>query len=303
LTRRKALLAAILLAGALVAAALLLSFDSPALARDVAERFRSASGIDLEFSRARFGLLRGLVLEDARASLRSYDLRVSRMVIEHRPLALLRGGFEVRGIELDDARAGRASIEKLRLTLSRLSYDPRALTALHGIDTEGIFRMSRAAFGAWDVRGVAARLTAEGGRVGFEDLTFATKHGNLSGAIAFDFNSLPFRYRLTLSGSSLRLEGIGQGDLSLEGAGFGTKARDLRGRGTFEIGRGTLPDAPWVRSIDPSLAGAEHGPLKVPFEIVEERIRIEPVEMEAAGRVLRIEGSLGFDGSQDLRGR
>jgi hypothetical protein len=58
-----------------------------------------------------------------------------------------------------------------------------------------------------------------------------------------------------------------------------------------------------VRSIDPSLAGAEHGPLKVPFEIVEERIRIEPVEMEAAGRVLRIEGSLGFDGSQDLRGR
>ncbi|HJS74911.1 MAG TPA: hypothetical protein VJ921_11540, partial [Vicinamibacteria bacterium] len=298
---KKALLAAILLGGALLTAALLISFESPDLGRDVAERLRSASGIRLEFSRARFGLARGLVFEDARASAGSYDVQVSRLVLEHRPLALLRGGFETTGIELDDLRGGPVSIDALRLSLSRLDYDPRAITALHGVDAEGILRMSRVAVAAGELRDLAARLTAAGGRVRFDDLTFATAYGTLSGELALDFNSLPFRYRVSLPGSSLQVEGVGRGTLSLEASGFGTKPGGLRGRGVFELARGRLPDAQWVRDLDPSLAGAEHGPVKVPFEINEERVRIERVEMEAAGRVIEIEGSLGLDGSRDLR--
>jgi hypothetical protein len=161
--------------------------------------------------------------------------------------------------------------------------------------------MGRIVLATWELRDLAARLLAEGGRLRFEELTFTTSGGALEGELALDFNTIPFRYRFALGGSSLEVDGVGRGELRLEAEGFGTKPRDLQGGGTFAMARGRLPDAPWVRQIDPSLAGAEHGPVGVPFEIRDERVYIEPIELEAAGRIFEVEGSLGLDGSRDLR--
>jgi hypothetical protein len=301
LSRREALIAAILSLGALLTAALFVPFDAPGLGRELVERLQSSAGIRLEFSRSTLRVLRGLLLEEAHAFAGSYDLRVPRLLLEHRPVALLRGGFELTGIRLDEARVGRATIEALRLKLSRLDYDPRAVTALHGVDTEGSLDIGRIVLATWELRELASRFLAEGGRLRFEELTLTTGGGALDGELALDFNTIPFRYRFALRGPSLEVYGVGRGELRLEASGFGTKPRDLEGGGTFAMARGRLPDAPWVREIDPSLAGAEHGPVEVPFQIRNERVYIERIELEAAGGVIEVEGSVGLDGSRDLR--
>jgi hypothetical protein len=301
LSRREALLAAGLALGAILTAALFLPFEAPGVGRMLGDRLQSTTGVRLEFSRATLGVLRGLLLEEARASAGAYELRVPRLLLEHRPLALLRGGFQLTGIRLDEARVGQVTVEGLRMRLPRLDYDSRAVTALHGVDTEGALEMRRIVLATWEVRDLAAKLAVAGGRLRFEELTFTTGAGALDGELALDFNSIPFRYRFTLRGTPLEVKGLGRGQLRVEAAGFGTKPQDLEGAGAFAMERGRLPDAPWVREIDPSFAGAEHGPVEVPFEIRNERVQIGRVRLEVEGRAVEIEGSLGLDGSRDLR--
>jgi len=68
--------------------------------------------------------------------------------------------------------------------------------------------------------------------------------------------------------------------------------------------RGRLPDAAWIREIDPSLVGAEHAPVEIPFEVRrDERVYFERFEIETAGKVLEVEGSFGLDGSRDVRAK
>jgi len=309
LSGKKALLAALFAVVALAAVALVVSIDAPWLGREVEQRFRSATGIPLEVSRARFWLLRGLLLEDVRASSSfvagSYEVHIPRMLIEPRRLALLRGRLEVTGMKLEQARVdfarGSVSLEGLGLTLSHVDYDARALTPLHGLGSEGLLTMGRIAFESWELRDLAARIATEGGRFRLEGLKLATDRGELSGELGLDFNSLPFRYRTSLLGRSFAVEGVGRGTLRFEGEGFGTKPRNLEGKGEFELERGRLPDAPWIREIDSALAGAEHAPVEILFEVRNERVYFERFELEAAEKVLALEGSFGLDGSRDIR--
>ncbi len=290
---------------ALAVVALFIPFDAPGLGREVQDRVRSATGFPLEVSRSRIRLLHGLVLEEVRLVAGSYQLHVPRMVLEHRLIALLRGRRDLKGIELEGATidfpGGSVSLEALRLTLSRLDYDPRALTPLHGLSSEGLLTMKRIAFESRELRDVAAKITTEGGRWKFEDLKLVSDRGELSGELGLDFNSFPFRYRASLLGPAFDVEGVGRGALRFEGEGFGAHARNLEGKGVFEVERGRLPDAAWVREIDPALVGAEHAPVEIPFEVRDERVYFERFEIEAGEKVLELEGSIGLDGSRDLR--
>jgi uncharacterized protein involved in outer membrane biogenesis len=307
LSAKKALLAALAAVVALVALALVLPFDAPGLGREVQDRVRSATGFPLEVSRSRIRLLHGLVLEEVGLVAGSYQVDVPRMVLEHRPLALLRGRRDLTGIELEggtiDFPGGSVSLEALRLTLSRLDYDPRALTPLHGLNSEGLLTMKRIAFESWELRDLAARVATEDGRFRLEGLKLATDRGLLSGEVALDFNSFPFRYRTSLLGASFEVEGVGRGTLRLDAEGFGTKARDLRGKGTFALERGRFADAPWIREIDPVLVGAQHAPVEIPFEVRDERVYFDRFELEVPERVLALEGSFGLDGSRDVRAK
>jgi uncharacterized protein involved in outer membrane biogenesis len=305
LSAKKALLVALASLVTLAVLVLVIPFDAPGLGREVQDRVRSATGFPLEVSRSRIRLLHGLVLEEVGLVAGSYQVHVPRMVLEHRPLALLRGRRDLTGIELEsgtiDFPGGSVSLEALRLTLSRLDYDPRALTPLHGLNSEGLLTMKRIAFESWELRDLAARVATEDGRFRLEGLKLATDHGLLSGEVALDFNSFPFRYRTSLLGASFEVEGVGRGTLRLDAEGFGRKARDLRGKGTFALERGRLPDAPWIREIDPALVGAQHAPVEIPFEVRDERVYFDRFELEVPERVLALEGSFGLDGSRDLR--
>ncbi len=298
---KKSLLAALALLLAVLAAALLVSFDAPGLGRQVEERFRAATGVPLAVSRARLNLLRGLLLEDVRAEAASHDLRIPRVALQHRLLSLLRGRWEPTGIRLDETRIGAVSIDSLDLRLSRFDYDAKAVAPLHGIGASGALGVTRILFKTWELRDLSASVEAEGGRFRFEPLRAATGRGHVAGDLFLDFNSLPFRYRGALLGPSFAVGGLGPGTLRLKVEGFGTLVRNLKGSGTFELERGRLPDASWIREIDSSLAGAEHERVEIPFEVRDERVYIARVPIEAAGRVLAIEGSFGLDGSRDLR--
>ena len=308
MSAKKALLAVLASLLILAVLALFIPIDAPWLGREVEERVRSATGVGLEVSRTRIHLLRGLLLEDLSASASfvagTCEVHVPRMILEHRLLALLRGRLEVTGMKLEEARigwpGGSVSVEGLGLTLSRLDYDPRALTPLHGLRSEGLLTLRRLGFGGGELRDITAAIATGRGRVQLEALWLATDRGALSGELALDFNSLPFRYRASLLGPSFELPGVGRGRLRLEAEGFGTRTRNLEGKGAFELERGRLPNVPWVREIDPALAGAEHAPAAIVFEVRDERVRFERFELEVGENLLELEGSFGLDGSRDL---
>lgn len=354
MSAKKALLAALSAVVALAALALVIPIDAPGLGREIEKSFRSATGIPLDVPRARFRLLEGLVLEESSASgnfvAGSYRVHVPRMVLEHRPLALLRGRLELTGIRLERPtvelylarRSGdpvtarnaaflqtvdasepwlevdvalenvrieegefvareRVSIQGLDLTLTNVAYDRRALTPLHALRSKGDVAIREMVLESSKLRDVVANIATEGGRLRLEGLRVGSERGELSGDLMLDFNSFPFRYRASLLGRSFEVEGVGRGTLRLEAEGFGTQARNLEGKGAFEMERGRLPDAPWIREIDPALAGAEHAPAEIPFEVRNERVYVERVEIEVGERVLELEGSVGLDGSRDLR--
>jgi uncharacterized protein involved in outer membrane biogenesis len=357
LSGRKALLAALaslLTLSALAALALVVHIDAPGLAQKIEDQARSATGIPLEVSRARLRLLGGLVLEEVIASASfvagSYRVHVPRVVLEHRPLGLLRGRLEVTGVRLErptvqvdlPRQAGttarirnaallqaveasepwleveasletvrieggnllvgdRVSVEGLGMTLTTLVYDRRALTPLHALRSEGSFAIGEMALESSKLTDVAGSITTENGRFRLENLRLTTDRGALSGALALDFNSFPFRYRATLLGRSFEVEGLGRGTLRFEAEGFGTRSRNLTGRGNFALERGRLPDNPWVREIDPALAGAEHAPVEIAFEVRNERVHFERLELDARDKIVAIEGSVGLDGGRDIR--
>lgn len=339
---------------ALAALALVIPIDAPGLGREVEKRFRSATGIPLEVSRARFRLLEGLVLEESSASgnfvAGSYRVHVPRMILEHRPLALLRGRLALTGIRLERPtvqlylarRSGdpvtvrnaaflqtvdasepwlevdaaleeirieegefvvrdRVSIQGLELTLTNVAYDRRALTPLHALRSKGDVAIREMVLESSKLRDVVANIATEGGRLRLEGLRVGSERGELSGDLMLDFNSFPFRYRASLLGRSFEVEGVGRGTLRLEAEGFGTQARNLEGKGAFEMERGRLPDAPWIREIDPALVGVDHAPVEIPFAVRDGRLYVERFELQATEKAVAIEGSIGLDGSRDLR--
>lgn len=293
---KKALFAALILVATLAGLALVIPFDAPGLGREVSEGVRSATGIPLEISRSRLRLLRGLVLDDVSFAARGYRGHFPRIELDE--------SRELKEIQIEDGRIdfenGAISIEGFKLALSRLDSDPRAVTELHGLSIEGDLTLRVIAFDQRKVHDVAARISTENGRFQLRNLSFTTGRGEISGDIALDFNSIPFRYGASLLSPSFEVKGLGPGALQLEAEGFGTKARNLKARGTFSLECGTFPDSSWVREFDLALAGAEHGPAEIPFEIRDERVYFDRVEIGVGDEILALEGSFGFDGSRDL---
>jgi uncharacterized protein involved in outer membrane biogenesis len=354
LSWRKALLAVLASLLTLAALGVVIPIAAPGLAQEIEDRARSATGIPLEVSRARLHLIRGLVLQEVSASASfiagSFRVHVPRVVLDYRPLGLLRGRVEVTGVRLErpavridlPRRAGerfrirnaalldtaetsepwleveasleevrieggdlivgdRVSVEGLGMTLTTLAYDRGALTPLHALRSEGSVAIREIVLETSRLAEVSGRITTEGGRVRLEDLRLATDRGTLTGELALDFNSFPFRYKASLLGPSFELEGVGTGTLRIEAEGFGTRARDLKGTGSFALERGRFSDAPWVMEIDPALAGEEHAPAEIAFDVRDERVHFERHELESGEKVVAIEGSVGLDGSRDLR--
>jgi hypothetical protein len=100
---RSVLAVAVVLAG-LVAAVLLVEFDTPALGRAALARLGSSLGARVEARAFRFRLIRGLTLEDLTASSDlaggHWTLSTEALVLDHRLWPLLRGRVEIERIVL-----------------------------------------------------------------------------------------------------------------------------------------------------------------------------------------------------------
>jgi hypothetical protein len=375
---KKSALAVLAAAAATVVGLLLLargSFEAPGLGKTVLRKAREATGIVLDSSRAKFGPLEGLVLEEVTASndfaLGRYQARLDAVRFRHVPLSLLRGRLEVTRIVLErprvvveigrpsaegaappvpplpqgrerteetepypgagligldlspsqllleegsfairDLRRGRnlLSLDGLRLELPQLAYDRRALSPLHALASRGEVAASALTVGDLRLTGLEAAISTGAGRLRFERLRFQSDEGDFEGDADVDFNSIPFRYRMSLTAASLELGrlarslsgAMGKGLLRLQGEGFGTDSRHLKARGTLELGSGRLPAAAWISQIDGSLPGAGYEATAVPFEVKGGRVSFEGLTLAAGSSALVVAGSIGFDEQVDL---
>jgi uncharacterized protein involved in outer membrane biogenesis len=195
-----------------------------------------------------------------------------------------------------DGASGPFSLEDLDLGLRRLAVERRAITLLHGITALGDLRLGDLGLRGFDVRNVSAELEIDRGRIRLDPLRFVTERGELEGSASFDFNSLPFRYRLSVSAGSFEAPVVGRGSLRIDAEGFGSDSRHLSGEGAFRLERGTLPDSKLLLDVDPALSGAEHGPGEISFRVANDRLLVGGFSLDLPG------SSLALDGFAELGG-
>ncbi|MGH9333671.1 MAG: hypothetical protein ACRD21_07975, partial [Vicinamibacteria bacterium] len=190
----------------------------------------------------------------------------------------------------------RFSIEGLDLTLGSLAYDRGAITPLHALSAAGSLSVREVGIDSLRLRDLSANLSTGSGRFRLEALRLTGDRGKLEGELEVNFNSIPFRYLTSLAGE-LRIAGLAPSTLRFEAEGFGTEGENLRGAGTFALGQGKFPDAPWVRLIEPELIGRDHAPAEIRIEVRDGAVHLETFELASPPYVLELGGSLALDGS------
>lgn len=214
-------------------------------------------------------------------------------------------------VAIRDERRGRVlwSLDGLQLDLATLTYDRHAITPLHALSSNGNISVAALTIGDLRFANVEAALSTESGRFRLDDLRVHHAHaGDLEGELDVDFNSIPFRYRISLIGSSMDLgrighlpsEGLGKGLVRLEANGFGTESRHLRATGSLELEPGRLPAVGWLSEIDPSLPGTEYDRTAVSFEVRDSRLSFDGLRLGSSRSSLLIAGSIDFDDDIEL---
>lgn len=215
-------------------------------------------------------------------------------------------------IAVRDQKRGREllSLDGLRLDLPALAYDRQAITPLHALTSKGSISIASLALGGLRLREVSSDLSTERGRFRFGGLRLRHANaGELEGELDLDFNSIPFRYRMSLAAPSVDLAqlahmspsgGLGKGRVRLEANGFGTAPRNLKATGSLELDKGRLPALAWLSRIDPSLPGAQYRATAVSFEVQEGRLWFNGLRLAGPRSSLTITGSIGFDDDIEL---
>ena len=188
----------------------------------------------------------------------------------------------------DASRAGDGvTVSGLDLALSDPQVATGALTLLHAIIASGVLAARVLRVGDMEVRDASAALSMTGGRIGLEGEVLL-ELGIVSGSVHLDFNSLPFRHRISLKG---RLAGV-PGVVSLDVAGFGLDPKNLTGDGRLAIPEGRFDDAPFWEAL--GLVGKAHEADEVTIAIADGQILLD-------GSWLR--GSIDFEGALELQVR
>lgn len=188
----------------------------------------------------------------------------------------------------DASRAGNGvTVSGLDLALSDPQVATGALTLLHAVTASGVLAARVLRVGDMEVRDASAALSMTGGRIDLEGEVLL-ELGIVSGSVHLDFNSLPFRHRISLKG---RLAGV-PGVVSLDVAGFGLDPKNLTGDGRLAIPEGRFDDAPLWEVL--GLVGNAHEADEVTIAIADGRILLD-------GSWLR--GSIDFEGALELEVR
>jgi len=317
----------------------LVDFDATELGTAVLRRASASTGIQLDASRYRINLVRGLELENVEASARfpggRYTITMPAMRFDHRLLSLLSGWLELERVVLTEPRvaifiglepeptapapsSARASrprqagpstspvelrVREIELSGAAFSFNDAltlegvdislqsptlvsgALTLLHGIVATGQLSIQKLSFRTTTVQNIAATLDLSGGRLELTDGAFETDRGSFQANVHLDFNSIPARHRLSLTG---RLTGV-PGAVSFEGEGFGLAAANLKGEGRWTVPAGRFDDAPLWQILE--LTATAYEATELSFQIADGRLTLDG---------LWIRGTVGLDGELDL---
>ena len=190
-------------------------------------------------------------------------------------------------IYLRDARrrGNDVTVGGLDLALSGPEVATGALTLLHAITGSGVLAARALRFGDMQARDASAALSMAGGRIDLEGEVLL-EIGVVSGSVHLDFNSLPFRHRISVQG---RLAGV-PGVVSLDLAGFGLDPKNISGDGRLAIPDGRFDDAPLWEAL--GLVGQDHHPDEVSIKIGDGKILLD-------GSWLK--GSIDFEGALELQ--
>ncbi len=188
----------------------------------------------------------------------------------------------------DASRPGEGvTVSGLDLALNDPQVATGALTLLHAVTASGVLAARLVRVGDMEVRDVSAALSMTGGRI---DLLgeVLLELGLVSGSVHLDFNSLPFRHRISVKG---RLAGI-PGVVSLDVAGFGLDPKNLAGDGRLAIPEGRFDNTPLWEAL--GLVGKAHEADEVTIAIADGKILLD-------GSWLG--GSIDFEGALELEVR
>jgi AsmA-like C-terminal region len=226
------------------------------------------------------------------------DLLPSQLLLQDGSIAIR---DETRGRDL-------LSLDGLTLDLPAFAYDGRALTPLHALTSNGTLAASALAVENLRLTNVVAGLSTEAGRFRFDGLRFHTDEGDFEGEIDVDFNSIPFRYRMSLTGASVDLDrlahmpsgALGRALVRFEGQGFGTGSRNLTAKGSLELPNGRLPELAWLSRIDPSLPGTAYDATVISFEVKGGRIELEGLKLASSRSELALAGTIGLEDDHEI---
>ena len=188
----------------------------------------------------------------------------------------------------DASRPGDGvTVSGLDLALSDPEVATGALTLLHAITASGVLDARELHVGDTEARDASAALSMAGGRIDLEGEVLL-ELGIVSGSVHLDFNSLPFRHRISVQGRFAGAPGV----VSLDVAGFGLDPKNLTGDGRLAIPAGRFDDAPLWETL--GLVGEDHDADEVSITIRDSQILID-------GSWLR--GSIDFEGALELQVR
>jgi len=196
--------------------------------------------------------------------------------------------LRIREVELSGAAFSfndELSLDGVDLSLQSPALATGALTLLHAIAATGQISVQELRFRTMKVQNITATLALSGGRLELTDGAFETEQSSFHGNVHVDFNAIPARHRLSLTG---RLKGV-PGEVSFEGEGFGLDAANLKGDGRWTVPAGRFDAAPLWQIL--ALTGTAYEATEIMFQIADGRLMLDG---------LWIRGSVGLDGTLDL---
>ncbi len=209
----------------------------------------------------------------------------------------------------EGANALTFAFRGLAIELREPAFDPRALTPLHGLSASGGLEIQELTVGGTTARTVSGHLGMARGQFELNALRFSSDTGDFVANLALDFNTIPFRYQMSLVGDPFDLNvvagtdgGFGPAVLEFDGQGFGTRSRDLRGSGILRLRDGALPSSPVLRSLENTLGrsdlvGSPYEATEATFTLRNDRLAVDAFTLVASGLELELEGNAGLDGA------
>lgn len=228
-------------------------------------------------------------------------LQVQQIRVEDGTLVMKKRGEE-----------GETRIEGLDFTMSDLGVAQGA-SSLAGVFGAGELRIREVSFDDRKVTDAKSTFALKDGRFELSELSFTTKEGRFRADMDYDFNPVPFAYRLSATGEPVDVnvllgtsEGFGPATVQLDAEGEGTASKDVAATGTIRLAGGEFPDDPMFSGVDKAVGkkavvGSPYEPTEAKFRLENDRLTLEPFRFVSQDARLDLSGWVSLEGPLSLK--